>query len=89
MDQCCGFGGTFSFKNPDVSGAMVNDKADNVEATGASICTGGDCSCLMNIGGALSRRGSDVKTIHFAEILASTKENPLKIDSKNIELSIA
>jgi len=43
----------------------------------------------MNIGGALSRRGSDVKTIHFAEILASTKENPLKIDSKNIELSIA
>lgn len=82
MDQCCGFGGTFSFKNPDVSGAMVNDKADNVEATGASICTGGDCSCLMNIGGALSRRGSDVKTIHFAEILASTKENPLKIDRR-------
>ena len=56
MDQCCGFGGTFSFKNADVSGAMVNDKADNVEATGASVCTGGDCSCLMNIGGALMRR---------------------------------
>ena len=89
MDQCCGFGGTFSFKNADVSGAMVNDKADNVEATGASVCTGGDCSCLMNIGGALSRRGSDVKTIHFAEILASTKENPLKIDAEHLELSIA
>lgn len=89
MDQCCGFGGTFSFKNADVSGAMVNDKADNVEATGASVCTGGDCSCLMNIGGALMRRGSNVQTIHFAEILASTKENPLKIDSEHVELSIA
>ena len=68
---------------------MVNDKADNIEATGASVCTGGDCSCLMNIGGALMRRDSDVQTIHFAEILASTKENPLKISSERVELSIA
>ena len=88
LDQCCGFGGTFSFKNADVSGAMVEDKATNVEKTGASVCTGGDCSCLMNIGGALSRRGSSVKTVHFAEILASTKENPLKIDG-TVELAFA
>ena len=74
MDQCCGFGGTFSFKNADVSGAMVNDKADNVEATGASVCTGGDCSCLMNIGGGLSRGATGVSTVHLAQILASTRE---------------
>lgn len=80
LDQCCGFGGTFSFKNADTSGAMVADKAANIEKTGASICTGGDASCLMNIGGALSRKGSDVQTIHFAQILASTKENPLVVN---------
>ncbi|MFW0107568.1 (Fe-S)-binding protein [Rothia sp. P7181] len=88
LDQCCGFGGTFSFKNADTSGAMVSDKADNIEKTGASICTGGDVSCLMNIGGALSRKGSPVKTVHFAEILASTKENPLKV-SGPVELAAA
>lgn len=79
LDQCCGFGGTFSFKNADTSGAMVADKVENIEATGASVCTGGDSSCLMNIGGALSRKNSPVQTVHFAEILASTKENPLKV----------
>ncbi|MDY3048197.1 MAG: (Fe-S)-binding protein [Rothia sp. (in: high G+C Gram-positive bacteria)] len=79
LDQCCGFGGTFSFKNADTSGAMVADKVENIEATGASVCTGGDASCLMNIGGALSRKNSPVQTIHFAEILASTRQNPLKV----------
>lgn len=80
LDQCCGFGGTFSFKNADTSGAMVADKVENIEKTGASVCTGGDASCLMNIGGALSRKDSPVRTVHFAEILASTKDNPLKVD---------
>ncbi|WP_129656572.1 (Fe-S)-binding protein [Rothia halotolerans] len=79
IDQCCGFGGTFSFKNADTSGAMVADKVANIESTGASLCTGGDVSCLMNIGGALSRKGSDVATLHYAEILASTRENPLEV----------
>jgi len=51
----------------------------HIEETGASVCTGGDVSCLMNIGGALSRKESPVQTVHFAEILASTKENPLKV----------
>ncbi|MEX3610446.1 (Fe-S)-binding protein [Rothia sp. LK2588] len=80
LDQCCGFGGTFSFKNADTSGAMVADKVANIEKTGASVCTGGDVSCLMNIDGALSRKDSPVATVHFAEILASTKENPLNVD---------
>lgn len=80
LDQCCGFGGTFSFKNADTSGAMVADKVENIEKTGASVCTGGDASCLMNIGGALSRKESPVRTVHYAEILASTKDNPLKVD---------
>lgn len=79
LDQCCGFGGTFSFKNADTSGAMVIDKVENIEATGASVCTGGDSSCLMNISGALSRKNSPVQAIHFAEILASTRENPLTV----------
>ena len=79
LDQCCGFGGTFSFKNADTSGAMVADKVKNIESTGAELCTGGDVSCLMNIDGALSRKGSNVSTVHFAEILASTRENPLEV----------
>ena len=88
MDQCCGFGGTFSFKNADVSGAMVNDKADNVEATGASSAPGGDCSCLMNIGGALMRRARTFRPSTSLRSIASTKENPLKINSERVELSI-
>lgn len=75
-DQCCGFGGTFSMKNADVSSAMNADKAASIHSTGASLCSGGDASCLMHIGGGLSRQGSTVGTLHFAEILASTLENP-------------
>lgn len=82
LDQCCGFGGTFSFKNADTSGAMVADKVENIEKTGASVCSGGDVSCLMNINGALTRKGSPVQTLHFAEILASTKDNPLQLSGE-------
>ena len=78
-DQCCGFGGTFSMKNADVSTAMLDDKAANITATGADLCSGGDASCLMHIGGGLSRQGSSVSTLHFAEILASTRENPVSV----------
>ena len=78
-DQCCGFGGTFSLKNADVSGAMMEDKAANICGTGAELCTGGDASCLMHIGGGLSRQGSKVGTLHFAEILASTLDNPVPV----------
>jgi L-lactate dehydrogenase complex protein LldE len=72
-DQCCGFGGTFALKNAGVSAAMLTDKANAVVGTGASVCTAGDASCLMHIGGGLSRMKTGVGTLHLAEILASTK----------------
>jgi len=71
--ECCGFGGTFSVKNPDTSVAMGQDKVADVEATGAEVVTSADTSCLMHIGGLLSRQGAPVRVLHLAEILASTK----------------
>jgi L-lactate dehydrogenase complex protein LldE len=71
-DECCGFGGTFAVKNPDVSTAMLADKMRNLLDTGAEVCTAGDSSCLMHIGGGLSRLRAGVRTVHLAEILAST-----------------
>lgn len=72
-EQCCGFGGTFSVKNPDVSVAMAADKARHVMETGAEYLVTGDNACLMNIGGILHRQNSGVRTIHLAEILASSE----------------
>jgi L-lactate dehydrogenase complex protein LldE len=69
-DQCCGFGGTFALKNADTSTAMLADKLSAVATTGAQIVTAGDSSCLMHIGGGLSRTGSAVRTVHLAEVLA-------------------
>jgi L-lactate dehydrogenase complex protein LldE len=71
-DECCGFGGTFSIKNPDVSAAMLADKMESVIETGAEVLCAGDRSCLMHIGGGLERIRAGVKTLHLAEILAST-----------------
>lgn len=71
-DECCGFGGTFAVKNPDVSGAMLSDKVSCIISTNSEVCTAGDNSCLMQIGGALSRQKTGVRTMHLAEILAST-----------------
>jgi L-lactate dehydrogenase complex protein LldE len=70
-DECCGFGGTFSVKNVDTSLAMGNDKLANVTSTGAEVLTAADTSCLMHLGGMLSRAGSPVRVMHLAEILAS------------------
>ncbi len=69
-EVCCGFGGTFSIKYPDISGAMLRDKLDNIEASGADIVTACDSSCLMHIRGGLQRRGSAVKVAHVAELVA-------------------
>jgi L-lactate dehydrogenase complex protein LldE len=71
-EVCCGFGGTFAVKNADTSTAMLADKMRNVLATRAEVCTAGDSSCLMHIGGGLSRLQTGVKTVHLAEILAAT-----------------
>jgi L-lactate dehydrogenase complex protein LldE len=73
-EECCGFGGTFAVKNPDVSSAMLTDKIAQVLATGAEVCTAGDSSCLMHIGGGLSRQRAGVRTVHLAEILAATED---------------
>lgn len=69
-DYCCGFGGSFSFKYADISAAMVGDKVENIIASGADTVVGCDMGCLMNIQGMLSRRGSSVKTMHIAQLLA-------------------
>ncbi len=69
---CCGFGGTFAVKNSDTSVAMGLDKVDDVLGSGAEVLTAGDTSCLMHVGGLLSRRGSPVRVMHIAEILATT-----------------
>ena len=70
VEQCCGFGGTFAIKNADVSGAMLEEKLQCIQKTQAEICTACDNSCLMHLQGALHRRGSPVRTVHIAEILA-------------------
>jgi L-lactate dehydrogenase complex protein LldE len=69
--ECCGFGGTFSIKNADTSSAILADKCVAIESTGAEVCTAVDGSCLLQIGGGLSRRRDQVKAVHLAEILAS------------------
>lgn len=73
-DECCGFGGTFAVKNSDTSVAMGRDKIDDLLATGAEVLTAGDTSCLMHLGGLLSRQKAPVRVLHLAEILASTAE---------------
>lgn len=75
-EECCGFGGTFAMKNADVSVAMGADKARHVVETGAEVVVAGDNSCLAHIGGMLGRQRSGVRSMHLAEILASTEENP-------------
>jgi L-lactate dehydrogenase complex protein LldE len=75
-EECCGFGGTFALKNADVSIAMGSDKARNVLDTGAEVLVAGDNSCLAHIGGVLGRQRSGVRTMHLAEILASTEQDP-------------
>jgi L-lactate dehydrogenase complex protein LldE len=72
-EECCGFGGTFAVKNADTSVAMVSDKARHVRETGAEVLVAGDNSCLMNIGGALTRQRAGVRVMHLAEILAATE----------------
>ncbi len=75
-DQCCGFGGTFAVKNAEVSAAMLSEKVTAVLQSGAEVCTALDNSCLMHIGGALSRQRTGVRCLHIAEILASSEGEP-------------
>ena len=74
-DECCGFGGTFSVKNPDVSAAMGADKVAHAVETGAQFLVAADNSCLMHIGGTARRSEAPITTLHLAEVLASTRES--------------
>jgi L-lactate dehydrogenase complex protein LldE len=69
-EECCGFGGTFSVKFPEISGGMARTKLDGIAASGAEYVVGVDASCLMQLQGALSRSGMPVRTMHIAEVLA-------------------
>ena len=71
-ETCCGFGGTFSVKYPEISVAMLDEKVDAIERAGVDAVVSGDVSCLMQIAGRLSRRGSTVRALHLADVLAST-----------------
>jgi L-lactate dehydrogenase complex protein LldE len=75
-EVCCGFGGTFCVKYPEISTRMVDDKAVEVAATGADVVLAGDLGCLMNIAGRLSRLGSPVEVRHIAEVLAGMAGRP-------------
>lgn len=73
-DECCGFGGTFAIKNAETSTAMLADKIRNVADTGAEFCCASDSSCLMHIGGGMSRLQAGTQTVHLAEVLASVEK---------------
>lgn len=75
-DVCCGFGGTFCVKYPEISTKMVDEKAADIAATGAQVVLAGDLGCLMNIAGRLSRLGSTIQARHVAEVLAGTTAEP-------------
>lgn len=75
-EACCGFGGTFCVKYPDISNKMVGDKCADIEATGAKTVLAGDLGCLLNIAGKLKRDGSPVAVRHVAEVLAGMTDTP-------------
>ncbi|MEH6585946.1 MAG: (Fe-S)-binding protein [Halioglobus sp.] len=75
-DVCCGFGGTFCAKMPDISAKMVDDKLKNAVASGASMITGGDLGCLFNIAGRARREGIDIEVRHVAELLSGDLYSP-------------
>lgn len=68
-EQCCGFGGTFSIKQPEISASMVADKVDAIKKSGASHVIAGDCGCLMNISGAMEHQQSSIQSAHIADFI--------------------
>jgi L-lactate dehydrogenase complex protein LldE len=71
-DECCGFGGSFAVRYPQISGAMVGDKVNFIEQAGVGAVVATDAGCLMNIAGCLRRRGSKVRALHLAQVLEKT-----------------
>ena len=81
LDRCCGFGGTFSIKNAEVSSAMLAAKLQDILSTQAEYCTALDNSCLMHLNGAMHRQYAGMRTIHLAEILAATESSPAEVSA--------
>lgn len=75
-EECCGFGGTFCVKYPDISTKMVDDKIAHIQASGATAVLGGDLGCLLNIAGRIQRRGLPIRVLHAAEVLAGMGGQP-------------
>ena len=75
-EVCCGFGGTFCVKYPEISDSIVTKKAENIEKSGAELLLAGDLGCLMNMAGKLQRRGSRIEARHVAEVLAGQRDEP-------------
>lgn len=75
-ETCCGFGGTFCVKYPAISNAIVGEKADAIDATGADLLLAGDLGCLMNMAGKLHRNGSKVRAFHAIELIAGMGDGP-------------
>lgn len=75
-DVCCGFGGTFCVKYPDISNVIVSEKADRIVGTGADTLLGGDLGCLMNMAGKLTRAGRSIRVFHAVEVLAGMADGP-------------
>ena len=73
---CCGFGGTFCVKYPDISNKIVSEKTSHIKASGADLLLAGDLGCLMNMAGKLKREGSDIQVRHVAEVLAGMTDGP-------------
>ena len=70
-EECCGFGGMFSVKFPDISASMLDDKIARINESGAEVVVANDCGCLMQIGGGLSRKGEKIEVRHLAQVLAA------------------
>lgn len=73
-DRCCGFGGSFSVKYPEISSALLEDKINRIIASGAGTVVGADMGCLMNISGMLNRRRQPIEVLHIAQLLTGKKE---------------
>jgi L-lactate dehydrogenase complex protein LldE len=82
-EVCCGFGGTFCVKYPEISGRMVSDKVANIERSGAETVLGGDLGCLLNISGRLKRLGKPFRAYHVAEVLANMTDTPAIGEGEN------
>lgn len=87
-ESCCGFGGTFSIKNPETSAAMVSRKIANVISTKSDVLVAGDYSCLMNIGGALARNRAGIRVMHLAEVLAGTQAEPWEAPATTTKVGV-